>query len=329
MGKSSVKRTLQVVISVAVAVLIGVALPDSGYSQFQPGEKRNVAEGEKLKLKGVVLTRDGETFILRDRTKTDTVVLLTDTTKIRTERKGLFRGRKPADVTVLIPGLIVQATGKGAGGRLVAQEIEFSEDDLKMASMAYAQTAPVRQQASETSKELAKTQGELSESKKQLGETKKQLGETKKELSETNQQLAATSQEVVDTNKRINELDQYELVKVVTLPFDLNSAKLTDAAKAQLDELASKAPGAKNYLVEVQGYTDPTGDFNKNLKLSQDRADAVVQYLTVKHQIPLRRIMVPMGYGETKMLDTSPTAASLAKNRRVEVRVMLNKGLSQ
>jgi outer membrane protein OmpA-like peptidoglycan-associated protein len=329
MGKSSVKRTLQVVISVTVGVLIGVAMPDSGYSQFQPGEKRNVAEGEKLKLKGVVLTRDGETFILRDRTKTDTVVLLTDTTKIRTERKGLFRGRKPADVTVLIPGLIVQANGKGAGGRLVAEEIEFSEDDLKMAIMAYGQTAPLRQQAAETNKELAKTQGELSESKKQLGETKKQLGETKKELSETNKQLAATSQEVVDTNKRINELDQYELVKVVTLPFDLNSAKLTDAAKAQLDELASKAPGAKNYLVEVQGFTDPTGDFNKNLKLSQDRADAVVQYLTVKHQIPLRRIMVPMGYGETKMLDTSPAAASLAKNRRVEVRVMVNKGLNQ
>ena len=322
MGKSSVKRTLQVVISVALGVLIGVAMPDSGYSQFQPGEKRNVAEGEKLKLKGVVLTRDGETFILRDRTKTDTVVLLTDATKIRTERKGLFRGRKPADVTVLIPGLIVQANGKGAGGRLVAEEIEFSEDDLKMAIMAYGQTAPLRQQAAETSKELAKTQGELSESKKQLSATKK-------ELSETNKQLAATSQEVVDTNKRINELDQYELVKVVTLPFDLNSAKLTDAAKAQLDDLASKAPGAKNYLVEVQGFTDPTGDFNKNFKLSQDRADAVVQYLTVKHQIPLRRIMVPMGYGETKMLDTSPAAASLAKNRRVEVRVMLNKGLSQ
>jgi flagellar motor protein MotB len=39
--------------------------------------------------------------------------------------------------------------------------------------------------------------------------------------------------------------------------------------------------------------------------------------------------MVPMGYGETKMLDTSPTAASVAKNRRVEVRVMVNKGLNQ
>jgi OmpA-OmpF porin, OOP family len=133
----------------------------------------------------------------------------------------------------------------------------------------------------------------------------------------------------VDTNKRINELDQYELVKVVTVPLDLNSAKLTDAAKAALDELASKAPGAKNYLVEVHGYADPTGDFDKNPKLSQDRSEAVVQYLTVKHQIPLRRIMVPMGYGETKLLDTTATATALAKNRRVEVRIMMNKGLSQ
>jgi hypothetical protein len=90
MRKSSVKRTLQVVISVAVGVLIGVAMPDSGYSQFQPGEKRNVAEGEKLKLKGVVLTRDGETFILRDRTKTDTVVLLTDTRRSGPSGRGSF-----------------------------------------------------------------------------------------------------------------------------------------------------------------------------------------------------------------------------------------------
>ena len=55
----------------------------------------------------------------------------------------------------------------------------------------------------------------------------------------------------------------------------------------------------------------------------------MIQYLTVKHHIPLRRIMVPMGYGETKLLDTSETATALAKNRRVEVRIMVDKGLSQ
>ena len=315
MGNPCAKRIASVVVSVSVALLIGMVLPETGYSQFQPGQKRMITEGEELKVKGVILTRDGETFVLRDLSRTDTVVLLTGTTKIRTEQKMLFWGRKPFNVTVLEPGLIVEVSGKGAKGRLVAEEVEFSEEDLKAAITAYAQAAPVRKQAAETSQELSKTQGELSETKKQLAETNKQLGET--------------SQEVVDTNKRINELDQYELLKVVTVPFDLNSAKLTGAAKAQLDELASKAPGAKNYLVEIQGYADPTGDFDKNLRLSKDRADAVIQYLTVKHHIPLRRIMVPMGYGETKLLDTSETATALAKNRRVEVRIMLNKGLSQ
>jgi OmpA-OmpF porin, OOP family len=315
MRNPSAKRIASVVVSVSVALLIGMVLPETGYSQFQPGQKRMITEGEELKVKGVILTRDGETFVLRDLSRTDTVVLLTGTTKIRTEQKMLFWGRKPFNVTVLEPGLIVEVSGKGAKGRLVAEEVEFSEEDLKAAITAYAQAAPVRKQAAETSQELSKTQGELSETKKQLAETNKQLGET--------------SQEVVDTNKRINELDQYELLKVVTVPFDLNSAKLTGAAKAQLDELASKAPGAKNYLVEIQGYADPTGDFDKNLRLSKDRADAVIQYLTVKHHIPLRRIMVPMGYGETKLLDTSETATALAKNRRVEVRIMLNKGLSQ
>jgi outer membrane protein OmpA-like peptidoglycan-associated protein len=315
MRNPSAKRIASVVVSVSVALLIGMVLPGTGYSQFQPGQKRMITEGEELKVKGVILTRDGETFVLRDLSRTDTVVLLTGTTKIRTEQKMLFWGRKPFNVTVLEPGLIVEVSGKGAKGRLVAEEVEFSEEDLKAAISAYAQAAPVRKQAAETSQELSKTQGELSETKKQLAETNKQLGET--------------SQEVVDTNKRISELDQYELLKVVTVPFDLNSAKLTGAAKAQLDELASKAPGAKNYLVEIQGYADPTGDFDKNLRLSKDRADAVIQYLTVKHHIPLRRIMVPMGYGETKLLDTSETATALAKNRRVEVRIMLNKGLSQ
>ncbi len=286
-------------ITLLVILMIGMLLPSSGYSQFQPGQKREIKEGEKLEVKGVILNRDGDTFVLRDISRTDTVVALTDKTKIRTERKGLFRGRKPFDVTVLVPGLILTAEGKGAGGRLVAETIEFSEADLKAALTSYAQTAPVAKQAAETSQQL----------------------------SETDKKLAETSKEVVDTNKRINELDQYDLVKTVTVVFPVNSAKLTNNGKAQLDELASNAPGAKNYLVEVQGFTDWTGKASKNLQLSQNRADAVVQYLTMKHKIPLRRITMPMGYGETQSV--AKTAKERAQERRVEVRILVNKGLSE
>lgn len=278
--------------------LAAVLLPGIGFSQAQPPQgiqKNIVPDGKPTTIKGVILSRDGETFLMRDMAKMDTVVLLSDSTKIRTVRKGLLRGHDPFDVTALMPGLIAEVKGKGdSAGRLVAEDIQFTETDLKAAIAANVRTAPVEKK-------------------------------TDQALKESDQAL----KDVADTNKRISSLDQYDVVKTVTILFAVNSAKLSKAAMAQLDELASKAPGAKNYTVEVQGFTDETGDFDKNLALSQKRANAVVKYLAVKHNIPLRRMTVPMGYGETKPAGDEKTAAGREKSRRVEVRVLVNKGLAQ
>lgn len=282
------RKITQLLVSLALVLITGTLLPDSGYGALAPGQKRAIAANEEATIKGVILSRDGETFILRDISRRDTVVALTDTTKIRTVRKGLFRGLKPFDVTVLQSGLIVEAKGTGdADGRLVAEDIQFTEADLKAAITANVRSAPVEKE------------------------------------------LADTRKEVVDTNQRISSLDQYDLVKTVTVLFPVNKATLGPEQKAQLDELAAKAPDAKNYMVEIQGFADPTGDFKKNMDLSQRRADAVVKYLTVKHDIPLRRISVPMGYGSTKPVGDVKTAAGRADDRRVEVRVLVNKGLSE
>jgi outer membrane protein OmpA-like peptidoglycan-associated protein len=275
-------------ISLSLIMTMGVLLPGSGHSQFQQGKTREIKDGQNLDIKGVILSRDGELFVLRDIARTDTLVAITDKSKIKVERKGLLKRDKRMDATVLIPGLILEVEGKGAGGRLVAEEIEFTEADLKAAITAYAQTAPLN-----------------------------------KKLSETEQKLAQTSKEVVDTNKRIDAIDQYELVKVVTVPFAANSATLSDPAKAQLDDLASKAPGAKNYLVEVKGYTDMTAKDSKVFDLSLDRSEAVLQYLATKHNIPLRRMSIPMGYGG------ATTVTGKEAENRVDVRVLVNKGLSK
>ena len=282
MEKRHSRKTTLLVFSLSLVLMIGMLLPGSGYSQTPPAQKRTVAAGEKATIKGVILSRDGETFVMRDMSRTDTVVALTDTTKIRTVRKGLFRGHKPLDVTALMPGLIVEAKGKGdSEGRLVAEDIQFTEEDLKAAITASARTAPVEDQ------------------------------------------LAKTRQEVQDTNQRISSLDDFDVVKKVSVLFAVNSATLGKEAKAQLDELASKAPGGKNYMVEVRGFADPTGNAEKNLELSQRRANAVVQYLAAKHNIPMRRIMVPMGYGETK------SGGDAKQDRRVDVMVLVNKGLKK
>lgn len=287
MEKRHSGRKSLLVISLSLIVMIGMLLPGSGYGQDQPAQKNTIADGQKATIKGVILSRDGETMVVRDIKRTDTVVLLTDSTKIRTERKGLFRGNKPFDVTALMTGLIVDVEGKGdSAGRLVAEDIHFTEADLKAAITASARTAPVEKKSDDALREIA------------------------------------------ETSKRISSLDQYDVVNTVTLLFPVNSAKLGAEQEKQLDELASKAPGAKNYTVEIHGYTDSTGDFKKNIDLSQRRANAVVQYLAIKHNIPMRRMTVPMGYGETKPVGDGTTKEARMLSRRVEVKILVNKGLS-
>jgi len=55
----------------------------------------------------------------------------------------------------------------------------------------------------------------------------------------------------------------------------------------------------------------------------------VVQYLAVNHKIPLRRFVTPMGYGKTESVADNTTAAGRAQNRRVEVRMLMNRGMTQ
>ena len=54
------------------------------------------------------------------------------------------------------------------------------------------------------------------------------------------------------------------------------------------------------YIIEVAGFADPTGDAEKNLALSQRRADTVVKYLAIDGKVPMRRIVTPIGYGATR-----------------------------
>src|SRR6201989_618033 len=82
-------------------------------------------------------------------------------------------------------------------------------------------------------------------------------------------------------------------------------------------------------MIEVAGHTDSTGSDAKNFRLSQARADAVVQYLAVQHKIPLRRFVTPMGYGKTEAVADNTTAAGREQNRRVEVKMIINRGMNQ
>ncbi|MDT7541132.1 MAG: OmpA-OmpF porin, family, partial [Acidobacteriota bacterium] len=61
--------------------------------------------------------------------------------------------------------------------------------------------------------------------------------------------------------------------------------------------------------------------------LSQKRADAVVRYLAETHNVPLRRIVTPFGYGAAQPVADNKTRTGREQNRRVEVSVLVNRGI--
>ncbi len=262
---------------------------------------QTVPSGSKLKFKGVVIGRDADTFTIRDRNRMDYQVLLTDRTSIKTHG-GFLRSGKKYPVTDILRGLIVEVEGRGnTQGQLVAEKVRFDESDMRAAITAETRVGPVE----ENQQRMAG-----------------QMDELYAVAAEARNEAAAA-------NERISALDDYDVSETVAVNFRVNSAVLSPEAKRQLDDLAVRASSAKAYMIEVAGHTDGTGSEAKNFRLSRARADAVVQYLAVNHKVPLRRFITPMGYGKTEAVADNTTAAGRAQNRRVEVKMLLNRGMTQ
>src|SRR5262249_4363156 len=66
----------------------------------------------------------------------------------------------------------------------------------------------------------------------------------------------------------------------------------------------------------------------RNRTLSENRANSVIYYLVTKHKMDLNRLVQPFGYGQLEPVAENKTAAGRAKNRRVEIRLMKNKGIA-
>jgi OOP family OmpA-OmpF porin len=118
---------------------------------------------------------------------------------------------------------------------------------------------------------------------------------------------------------QLENVDNYKLVSTEKVLFGFDSATLTKEDKEKLDAAVQSMGNAPHYLIEVAGFTDSTGNNSYNLALSKRRADAVVRYLLVQHQVPLYRIHV-VGLGEEEPAANNRTRAGRQENRRVEIR---------
>lgn len=104
---------------------------------------------------------------------------------------------------------------------------------------------------------------------------------------------------------------------------------LSDADKAALSKLASDAAAIQNYIIEVAGYASTTGTKAENLKISDERASVVANYLRDSANVPMRRILMPAGYGANHPAVSNQSAEGRDINQRVDVKVIINKGIEE
>jgi OmpA-OmpF porin, OOP family len=121
----------------------------------------------------------------------------------------------------------------------------------------------------------------------------------------------------------VKGLDNYKSVANVSVNFGFDKAVLTADDRQQLDTFAAQLSSAKNYILEVTGGTDSTGPAQYNYELSNRRADAVVQYLVSKYNIPAHRFYL-IGIGKDQEVAPNNTADGRKKNRRVDIQLLSN-----
>ncbi|HZB87154.1 MAG TPA: OmpA family protein, partial [Terracidiphilus sp.] len=126
----------------------------------------------------------------------------------------------------------------------------------------------------------------------------------------------------------VKGLDNYKSMANATVNFGFDKAVLTADDKEQLDQFAGQLGTAKSYILEVTGGTDSTGSAAYNYDLSQRRADAVVQYLAAKYNVPAHRFYL-IGIGKDQEVASNDTAAGRKENRRVQVQLLSNMSSDQ
>ena len=293
-----------------------------------PAGSRTVASGQKMKVKGVVIRRDADTFTVRDINGVDTVVRLDDRTSVKT-KGGFLRSGTNYATTNILRGLNLEVEGRGtASGELAAEKIRFNDSDLRVARAVESRATPLEERASTTEAKLTEVEANAQRLSGQLEELAAVSNAARGGAKAAQATADAAVAGVNATNERISSLDDYEPQTVAAVNFRSGSAVLSTDSKTKLDEIATKAMNAKGYVLEVSGFADSRGSIALNRQLSTRRADAVIRYLVENHSIPLRRIITPYGYGELNPVAENDSREGREQNRRVEIKLLVNKGLT-
>lgn len=309
-----------------------LTLASSAMTLAQSDSRRmqtQVASGQKMKLQGTVVSRNGETIVVRDTAGAEVNVQLTPSTKVEEKKSNPFRGAKKYSTSEVIRGLYVDLEGRGdASGGLVAEKIKFSTDSQRIAVSINSQVVPVENRLGTAETRLTEAEQNAQRLSGQVEELAQVANLASGGAAAAQRTADAAVEGVTRTNDRISSLDDFEEKTIKSVNFKVGSAVLSPEAKMALDEIATQAKSEKGFVLEVRGFASSDGSTSLNDRLSERRAAAVVRYLAQQQNIPLRRIILPFGYGEAQPVADNSSREGRIQNRRVEVRMMVNRGLT-
>lgn len=278
-------------------------------------------------VKGMIKGRTGETLIVNTGGSDITVVLTDDT--VTKDDRGLFGLEKQRmSSAVLIPGLKVKVDGSNDDqGRVVAKTITVDGDDLETSQMIQAGLHPTAEQVAANVVAIEANKGNIEANRQNISTNQQNIAGNQQNIAAHAQRISENQKDIESNTNRFMTLADYDVKGQTTVKFAVASTKLSKEDQAELAKLAESAKGLTGYIVEVTGYADATGSAAINTKLSKDRAQEVINYLFQQCQVPMRHIVAPGAMGEYGPAASNETKAGRAENRRVEVKVLLNKGI--
>jgi len=276
---------------------------------------------DKVKGKGVITLRSGNTLTVETDDDAAVTVVVTPDTKVR-HPIGLGARKKEVGQDVLIPGLKLKFEGTGDQNQVTAETITFDRDDLSLARVIQAGLNPTAQQQAANMERYAvdksATDAAIAASRQEIEANRQRIADNKQGIEQVAQA----------TNKRFSELTDWGVKTEANVGFAVGDSTLSAENKQKIRSLAQEAVNLKGYVIEVKGFADSTGSLAANQQLSKDRAEAVVAYLLQDCGVPVKNIVAPGAMSETHPVASNETAIGRAENRRVTLRLLVNKGVA-
>lgn len=277
------------------------------------GAALGVTAGEKVKTEGLVVARQHASVTIRMADRSELILVITDFTKVFIPR-GPWN-KKTMPFSSLEPGLWIKVQGLGnEGGQVLATAISFTANDLRTANAIQAG--------------LTTLESRVDDNQRQIQANLVNIQSTRQQVQSDQQEIRENQQNLQRFNQRFSDLSDYDVKSTYFVYFSVGSAVLSPQARSQLLIAANNARRLRGYLLQVKGYTDSAGHAAMNQDLSMRRAQSVIAFLEESGNVALTHVLTPGAMGESNPVASNESLRGRAENRRAEIKILVNRGLS-